>query len=64
MEKLAEESFEKMDLQHKGYITVEEYSKIVAGLMDIEKARKVFDAIDANHDGKVYSSLQLDVHNY
>ena len=53
MEKLAAESFEKMDMHHRGYITLEEYTKLVSGLMNEEKARMVFDAIDIAHNGKV-----------
>ena len=44
-----------MDLQHKGYVTMEEFVKLLKGLqMTEEKAKWIFDAIDANHDGKVH----------
>ena len=47
---------EEMDLEHKGFITREEYLKMAGKAMGQKRAEAIFDAIDVNHKGKVRES--------
>ena len=50
---MAEDSFGKLDMQHKGYVTKEEYLKIIVPALGEERSSALFDAMDTNHNGKV-----------
>ena len=44
-----------MDLQHKGYITKDEYVKMIVKSVGEERAMAIFDAMDTDRKGKVIS---------
>ena len=59
MERLGRETFDRMDLQQKGYITKKEYVKMIASTLGEELAAAVFDAMDTDRKGKVHNMFQM-----
>ena len=53
MERLGRETFDRMDLQQKGYVTKKEYVQMIANTLGEELATAIFDAMDSNRKGKV-----------
>lgn len=54
---MAEEVFVQMKCEQKGYISKEEYVKVAAKMVGEESAVALFDAVDLNKNGKVYTQL-------
>ena len=53
MERLGKETFGRMDLQQKGYITRKEYIDLKSNTLGEELAVALFDAMDMERKGKV-----------
>lgn len=57
MERLGRETFGRMDLQQKGYVTRKEYVQIKSNSLGEELAGVLFDAMDTDRKGKVITKF-------
>ena len=52
---MVKESLQSMDLEHKGYVTKDEYVRKLARHVGVEHATAVYNAMDTDCKGKVKS---------